>query len=220
MIPPMRVVAILAALAVMALSQQQVRLDPDLGVSDTLAEARAGRISNLRYDLAFTIPAQKTRRGAGRALIRCALSSAEEPLVLDYAPDRAGMLVRSEANGAAVEVRQVNGHIVVPREALRAGENALSLEFNAGDVPLNRNDDFLYTIFVPARAHLAFPCFDQPDLKARWTLALDVPDGWQALGNGAELERATRDGRPRPRFATTEPVSTYLFAFAAGKLSV
>ena len=35
----------------------------------------------------------------------------------------------------------------------------------------------------------AVPRFDQPDLKARWTLALDVPQAWQALGNGAELER-------------------------------
>ena len=63
----------------------------------------------------------------------------------------------------------------MPTEALQAGENSLTLDFNAGDAPLNRNDDFLYTLFVPARAHLAFPCFDQPDLKARWTLTLDDP---------------------------------------------
>ena len=56
--------------------------------------------------------------------------------------------------------------------------------------PLNRNDDFLYTIFVPARAHEAFPCFDQPDLKARWTLELDVPAGWETLANGAEVARS------------------------------
>ena len=75
------------------------------------------------------------------------------------------------------------------------------MTFNAGDASLNRNDDFLYTLFVPARAHLAFPCFDQPDLKARWTLALDVPEGWQALGNGAETarEEATAGVRSRLR---------------------
>ena len=130
--------------------------------------------------------------------------------MLDYLPDRAGILRSVEANGVTTPIRQVNGHVIVPAAALRAGENSLALDFNAGDAPLNRSDDFLYTIFVPARAHLAFPCFDQPDLKARWSLALDVPDGWQALGNGAELERepATADGRAsasrrRSRFRPT-----------------
>ncbi|HXT27623.1 MAG TPA: M1 family aminopeptidase, partial [Vicinamibacterales bacterium] len=211
---------LLAAAAAVALVTLQTKTDPDLGIAETLAQARRARISNLRYDLAFTIPAEKSKPVAGRSLIRFTLADAKGPLVLDYAPDRAGFLREVEANGVAVQVRQVNGHIIVPAEALRAGENSLSLDFNAGDAPLNRSDDFLYTIFVPARAHQAFPCFDQPDLKARWSLALDVPEGWQALGNGAELERDTRDGRTRLRLVATPPISTYLFAFAAGKFSV
>jgi aminopeptidase N len=78
----------------------------------------------------------------------------------------------------------------------------------------------LYTIFVPARAHEAFPCFDQPDLKARWTLALDVPTGWDTIANGAETARASGGGRTRFTFAETAPLSTYLVAFAAGKFFV
>jgi aminopeptidase N len=210
------------ALAILLLSglPMQVRTDPDLGISEALAQDRTARVTNLRYDLAFTIPAARSQPVAGRALIRFMLKSASEPLVLDYQPDRAGFLRSVEANGRETSVRQVNGHIIVPPEALREGENSLALEFNAGDGPLNRNDEFLYTIFVPARAHQAFPCFDQPDLKARWSLALDVPEGWQALGNGAELERQNAGGRTRVRFAGTQPVSTYLFAFAAGKFAV
>jgi aminopeptidase N len=210
----------LAAVAAVVLANLQPKTDPDLGISEALAHERAARISNLRYDLAFTIPAEKSKPVAGRALIRFTLADASEPLVLDYAPDRAGFLRVVEANGVPTQVRQVNGHIIVSKDVLRTGENSVSLDFNAGDAPLNRSDDFLYTIFVPARAHQAFPCFDQPDLKGRWSLALDVPEGWQALGNGAELERETRDGRTRLRLVATQPVSTYLFAFAAGKFSV
>ena len=216
MIPAMRLAVVVAAMALVP----QVTLDPDLGVTDTLAAARTVRLADLRYDLAFTIPAQKTQPIGGRELIRFTVKTVGEPIVLDYAPDHGGLLTRSELNGAPVQVRQVNGHIIVPPHGLRAGENAVSFEFNAGDTPLNRSDDFLYTIFVPSRAHLAFPCFDQPDLKARWTLALDVPEGWEALANGAELDRQTEDGRTRLRFATTQPISTYLFAFAAGRLKV
>ena len=47
-----------------------------------------------------------------------------------------------------------------------------------------------------------------------------MPDGWEALGNGAEVSKTSRDGRTRIAFAETQPISTYLFAFAAGKFSV
>jgi aminopeptidase N len=210
----------LAAAAGVAGTQPMAKPDPDLGVSETLARDRAARISNLRYDLAFTIPAARAQPVAARALIRFSLASAAQPLVLDYLPDRAGILRSVEANSLETAIRQVNGHIIVPKEALHAGDNTLALDFNAGDASLNRSDDFLYTIFVPARAHLAFPCFDQPDLKARWSLALDVPDGWQVLGNGGEIDRGNASGRTRVRFAATQPISTYLFAFAAGRFSI
>ena len=109
-------------------------------------------------------------------------------------------------------------------QATRAGTNRIEIEFVAGDEALNRNDDFLYTLFVPSRARLAFPCFDQPDLKARYRLRLTVPEGWQAVANGAS--RATDSGRPgetgasEMEFEQTPPLPTYLFAFAAGKFSI
>src|SRR5829696_213970 len=139
-------------------TQSMSRTDPNLGISDVLARDRAARVSNLRYDLAFTIPAVKSQPVRGRALIRFALASASEPLVLDYLPDRAGILRGVEANGVDTAIRQVNGHVIVPAAALKPGENSLALDFNAGDASLNRSDEFLYTSFVPARAHLAFPC--------------------------------------------------------------
>ena len=60
---------------------------------------------------------------------------------------------------------------MLPAAALRPGANrGARSSSRAGDASLNRNPDFLYALFVPARAHLAIPVFDQPDLKARWTL--------------------------------------------------
>jgi aminopeptidase N len=110
--------------------------------------------------------------------------------------------------------------VVIPESALRKGPNRITIAFDAGDAPLNRGDDFLYTIFVPARAHEAFPCFDQPDLKARWTLSLEIPEEWTAVANGASTASEQRAGRRRFEFAATQPISTYLFAFAAGRFSV
>ena len=192
---------------------------PGPGVPRALAQSRAARITALRYDLAFTVPSAATEPLAGRAVVRFSLRDANAPLALDFAAPRE-RITALRAGGQPIEVTWINGHVLIPARALRRGENDVTIEFLAGDSSLNRNPDFMYTLFVPARAHLAFPCFDQPDLKARWTLALDVPAGWQALANGAETERVEQDGRVRVRFAESEPLSTYLFAFAAGKFSV
>ena len=88
--------------------------------------------------------------------------------------------------GVTVNATLQKGHLILPASALRAGTNLVIVDFEAGDAPLNRNDDFLYTILVPARAHEAFPCFDQPDLKARWTLAAHDT---RRLGSAGERRR-------------------------------
>ena len=42
---------------------------------------------------------------------------------------------------------------MIPAKATRGGANRIELDFIAGDEALNRNDEFLYTLFVPvARA--------------------------------------------------------------------
>jgi len=71
---------------------------------------------------------------------------------------------------------------------------------------------YVYSLLVPADASSLFPCFDQPDLKGRFTLRLRLPRDWRAVSNAPLLEEAPG----RARFAQTEPISTYLFAFAAG----
>jgi aminopeptidase N len=224
----MRAFGIVAALLLSAVTshpwaqQAPSPSDPAAGVPASLAEARAARLSDLRYDLSFRLPADRLAPIAGRVSITFQLQDASASLALDFAPGRTGAVKAVTAGGVPVDPRMANGHIVLPPSALRNGLNTVAIDFDAGDAPLNRSEDFLYTIFVPARAHEAFPCFDQPDLKARWTLALDVPEDWVTVANGAERSRSREAaaGRLRVGFAPTEPIPTYLFAFAAGKFSV
>jgi len=189
---------------------------PQYGVSLGLATERAARIGDLRYDLRFSIPAEPAAPVTGAVTIRFTLTDARRSLVLDFRGDSAG-IAEVRANGAAVAATVTSGHIVVPSGALAAGANTVSLRFTSGDEALNRNDEFLYALFVPDRAATAFPSFDQPDLKARYTLALELPAGWNAIGNGAQLSRDSSGAVAVVRFGETEPISTYLFAFAAGR---
>ena len=207
-------------LVAIALGMQSVRSSPAVdtppgpGIPLTVAEERAKRISDLRYSLHFEIPPDQKAPVTGRATIRFVLRDASRSLALDFSEP--GRVTSSSVKA----LQQVPDHLVIPAAELREGRNEIAFDFVAGDAALNRNPDFLYSLFVPARAHLAFPCFDQPDLKARWTLKLTVPDGWKTLGNGAETGTTARDGRTEVTFKETEPLSTYLFAFAAGRFSV
>ena len=205
----------MVALTLLGSGQSDPPVGPGRGVSEALARERAAAIRDVRYDLSFTIPGDRQAPVRGRAVVHLVLSAPRQ-LVFDFAQP-ADRLLAVRAGGRQLPPAVVDGHIIVPAGMTVAGANRIEFEFTSGDEALNRNDEFLYTLFVPARARLAFPCFDQPDLKARYTLSLTVPDGWQAVSNGA--------GRPGKtpnifEFAETPPLPTYLFAFVAGRFSI
>ena len=199
-------------------------IEIDEGVSWTLAEHRAATLSDVRYRYRLQVPRARDLPVAGTVEVGFAWSDPRtRDLVLDFKdPSRRVTAVR--VNGAAVDWAPRHDHVVVPAGALRPdGQNRVELDFEAGDEALNRNDDFLYTLFVPDRAHFSLPLFDQPNLKARFALTLEVPRGWAAVANGAVVEGpgpAGADGRAAWRFAETQPIPTYLFAFAAGSFQI
>ncbi len=194
--------------------------DPTLapGVPESLARERAGTIASLRYELSFHIPEKRADPIRSSETVRFTLH-APHRVVLDFAQPRDKVAAIS-SGGKPVAADFTGGHIVIPGIRHQSQRERNPPEFLAGEDSLNRNDDYLYTLFVPARARLAFPCFDQPDLKARYTLTLVVPQAWQVVATAAELGRTVSGDITTVRFAETQPLSTYLFAFAAGKFSV
>lgn len=215
----MRALPAAIGLIFLAASASAQTATPDSGVPLDVATRRAALVSNLRYELALSIPESIDAPLTGTTVLRFDLKDASSPLVLDFETSREH--VKSvAANGKPVGVTYVNGHIVIPAASLAAGANAIAIAFNAGDASLNRNNDFLYTLFVPARARLALPVFDQPDMKGRWTVTLEHPAKWQSAANGAELSRTTYGERTTVKFAETQPLPTYLVAFIAGDFKI
>lgn len=186
------------------------------GVSLELAKYRKAILSQVHYDLDLDIPKDPAEPITAKETIQFKWNdSLDAPLQIDYIP-----------KGAAIHKMSVNGepsvpnyqkeHLIIDGDHLHIGINEISFEFAVGESALNRKKDYLYTLFVPDRARTAFPCFDQPDLKATFQLTLSVSDSWQALSNAKLESTVLKDGRKTLHFANSDTISTYLFAFAAG----
>ncbi len=73
------------------------------------------------------------------------------------------------------------------------------------------------TQFEATDARRAFPCFDEPSLKATYQTTLVIPEHLEAYSNTAVIaDMATADGRRSVTFAETMIMSTYLVAFVVG----
>jgi aminopeptidase N len=187
------------------------------------AEARAARVSDTSYELALDIT-----RGAetykGEVTLQFKLSATGDTF-LDF---RGKRIDRLEVNGETLDAGPLwNGYrLTLPGSALRES-NVVRVEYeneydHTGDgfhqfKDPEDGEEYLYTNFEPYESHRLFPNFDQPDIKASYTLAAVAPAEWVLVSNAPEAgTEPAEDGRTRHRFETTKPFSTYLFALIAG----
>jgi aminopeptidase N len=194
--------------------------DPVLenGVDRSLAKYRKAVLSDIVYQLDFNIPEQKSAPINAHEVLTFSLLSTRFPIQLDFKEDP--RKIRSlSLNGKTISVNHTKEHLILQQEFLQKGKNTVKIDFQAGEGALNRNTDYLYTLFVPDRARTVFPCFDQPDLKSVYNLSLQLPVSWTALAN-AELRDSTLQGQRKTyQYKKSDLLSTYLFAFAAGKFN-
>ncbi|WP_407489511.1 M1 family metallopeptidase [Elizabethkingia anophelis] len=186
------------------------------GVSYELAQFRKSTLSNIKYELDLDIPESKTDRISGTENLTFNYKKQSEvPLQIDFKENAASLLSVS-VNGQAIKTVLENEHILIDQKYLKSEHNQITFKFLAGNSALNRRDGYLYTLFVPDRARTMFPCFDQPNLKANYSLTLTIPEKWNAMANGVLKETTVKQGRKKMIFAQSDLLPTYLFSFAAG----
>ncbi|HAY3538524.1 M1 family metallopeptidase [Elizabethkingia anophelis] len=196
----------------------QIKPSPKVesGVSYELAQFRKSTLSNIKYELDLDIPESKTDRISGTENLTFNYKKQSEvPLQIDFKENAASLLSVS-VNGQAIKPVLENEHILIDQKYLKSEHNQITFKFLAGNSALNRRDGYLYTLFVPDRARTMFPCFDQPNLKANYSLTLTIPEKWNAMANGVLKETTVKQGRKKMIFAQSDLLPTYLFSFAAG----
>ncbi|HEY7393935.1 MAG TPA: hypothetical protein VH559_03790, partial [Gemmatimonadaceae bacterium] len=169
-------VAVVGGLTLSALPAREPILGP--GVSRELARQRAALITGVRYDLRLSVVARDTARGS--VTVRF-LTKRSADVVLDF---RGPSLTKIAVNGSPARGTFNGAHLRLPASEIQRGENVVTADFTtpiaaAGASIIRFHDDkdgsdYLYTLLVPSDANLLFPCFDQPDLKAKLSLSLTV----------------------------------------------
>ena len=161
-----------------------------------------------------------------RELVLNAVDLTIEDAILEAAPLKRRAVVHDHP-----EVEQV---VLAFTEPLAAGAQRLTLAFRgrmADDLRglyrarIQAADGsaltFAVSQFEPTDARRLLPCWDEPDLKAVFSVCLVVPDGVTALSNGSErASDPVPGGRRRITFAETMPISTYLLAIVVGPLAL
>ena len=75
------------------------------------------------------------------------------------------------------------------------------------------------TQFESCDARRAFPCFDEPNLKASFAFSIEIPDDLTALSNmnEIEIEAGSKPGLKIVSFEKSPKMSTYLYAWTVAE---
>jgi aminopeptidase N len=178
------------------------------------ARTRAAAVQVHSYEIAFELTLGDKVFGA---VSRIAFAASAERTFVDVKPDQ---LTTVTLNGKSVDTAGLeDGRLWL--EGLQA-ENELVVEatmkYSADGEGLQRTVDagdgrvYLYGMSSLESAPRYFACFDQPDLKAPYTVTVRCADEWIVLGNGA----ATKTAPGEWALEETKPLSTYFVTLVAG----
>ncbi|OON63348.1 aminopeptidase N [Massilia sp. KIM] len=189
------------------------------------AAIRATRVSNVDYVLDFTLTGKESFAGTTTASFD--LKDLDAPLTIDL--DKA--TVKSvTVNGKKVDARYNNWFITIAPKDLVKGRNTVVVDYerlhSTNGEGLHRMVDpvdgrvYTYSHFEPAAAHQMFAVFDQPDLKATYTVTVTAPSDWQVITTTRETAIADQGANRRWTFKTTKKLSPYNFSLHAGPYKV
>jgi aminopeptidase N len=193
--------------------------------AETAQRARLLRIGGYEVTLDLTKGGEVF---GSQSVIRFDCTAPGSATYVDLVADR---IHEVSLNGVSIDPASAyaDGRIALPD---LAAHNELRVvadcRYSADGTGMHRSVDpadgrvYTYTKFEPAYARTVFANFEQPDLKAPFTIAARVPANWTALSNQAALGDPVvqADGSASWRFEPTPPLSTYLFALVAGEYAV
>ena len=194
-------------------------------LSEADAMARSARVSNVDYVLDFTLTGKENF--AGTTTVSFDLKDTDSALSIDL--DKA--TVKSVSiNGKQVPIRYNNWFVTLAPEYLAKGRNTVTIDYerahSTNGEGLHRMVDpvdgrvYTYSHFEPAAAHQMFAVFDQPDLRATYTVTVNAPSDWHVVTATRESSIVDAPAGKRWTFPRTKSLSPYNFSLHAGPYQV
>jgi aminopeptidase N len=200
-----------------------------IGATPASAQRLPPTVQPVHYRLRFA-PDLVAATFSGHATIDVTIRSATRSVALNAA-DLAFTAITITASGrsqmatAAIDTAHETATLQVP-ELLPAGPAVLDIEYTGTlnsalrGFYLSKANGRAYAVtqMEPTDARRAFPCFDEPALKATFDISAVIDRGDVAISNGPQI---TDVPGPSPTkhtvtFATTKRLSTYLVALLVG----
>ena len=134
-------------------------------------------------------------------------------------------VISATLNGQIVDTSNYDGESIFIKNL--AADNELIIKMNGlysktgeglqRSVDPVDNEVYLYSQGETAFIRKMYPCFDQPDLKATFTLTAIAPNHWSVISNNPVKEKVElADKKAKWSFTTTPRISTYITALIAG----
>jgi aminopeptidase N len=201
---------------------------PNLTRDDARTRAELLHVESYAVDVDLTDGGGKPSDRAFRSTTTIRFSAARpgESTFVDVLADKFHTVTLNGADVDVTDYRPENG-ITLPD---LAAENILVVDAdmlytNTGE-GLHRFVDpldgeiYLYSQFETADAKRMYACFDQPDLKAAFTISATVPEHWEVSSNGRVARVEELPAGKTVHFATTARISPYITALVAGPYHV
>ncbi|MCR2814605.1 aminopeptidase N [Microbacterium jiangjiandongii] len=186
---------------------------------ETAERSAAITVQSIRVELDLTTAPDAERSGF-TTVSELEFGSRTESTWIDFIGEAVEQV---EVNGVAQPVQWDGARIRVtglgPRNTVRIVARGAYSRTGEG---LHRFVDpvdgatYLYTQYEPADARRVMACFEQPDMKARYTFVVTAPKGWEVLSNRPAVADVDLGDSRRTEFAPTLPLSSYITAVAAG----
>src|SRR3989344_9320660 len=163
-----------------------IRKEKDI-LTRAYAQKRAKLIGDVNYDV-HLIFKKKAKTYQGNCKIFFFLNKIENIRL-----ETISKIKRLLVNEKLCKYKKEDFSIILPKKYLKKGNNSIEIIYTAGYdytgsglhhfTDPEDNEEYLYSNFEPYSAHRMFPCFDQPDIKATYLLAVNSPKNWLIVSN-------------------------------------
>ena len=196
---------------------------PGINISRIEATERAAHIRVESYDVTLDVTTgDETFYSKSEATFTC--TTPGYSTFIDACGRR---VISATLNGVAIDTTGFDGQSIFLNNLAAKNHLVIEIEgiYSKSGEGLQRSVDpsdgeiYLYSQGETAYIRHMFACFDQPSLKATFTLTVTTPGHWEAISNNPVASKESMGEKTLWKFTTTPRIPMYLAVLIAGPYS-